>query len=384
MCTDALRPAISDPSVAKADEATVLANNDVPAGKRPTIRFSFMGRNVEDLTDDDEPCMNELDANDETDENDLDSVVDDTDSEQVTLEDEKRMIREQLMLITSQLGQLTSAEHERKKHKRRHTFPDRDEKQKILSIRISLPQEGRSGSRPRSQSTHASPNTVMSTAANLQDFDLKLDSDSETDSVDSSDKQEVDPLQALQGIASATPTACNGAGNSKQHNNESVVSSGLVAAFQLPAWRLAPELDVPQFRVVDDYGDCDPHFGEGYDFMSAAWSQERVNPNAPALKRKKPRSTKWALEDDPSSEVTYHKLYCQNKRRSLPPASSSSVCSSGTDVLMVNPEIEDTSDAVYQKLHSSQEKEEKERMTSLYNNKLKEGGEPKGKDSVVS
>jgi hypothetical protein len=227
----------------------------------------------------------------------------------------------------------------------------------------------------------------------LQGFGLKLGSDSETDSVDSSSsyKQEVDPLQALQGIASATPTACNGAGSSKQHNTESVVSSGLVAAFQLPAWRLAPELDTPQFRLVDDYGTCDPHFGEGYDFLSAAWSQERINPNAAAPKRRKPpRSAKWELEDDNSSEVTYHKLYRQNKRRSLPPASSSSssvVCpSSGAAALalVVDPEVEDTSDAVYHKLHSSQEKEEKERMTSLYNNKLKEGGDPKGKDAVAS
>jgi hypothetical protein len=86
MCTDALHPAIPEPSVAKVDDVSVLENNDVPADKRPTIRFSFMGRSVEDLTDDDEPHLSDLDSvdetNDEADESDLDSVDAESDSEE--------------------------------------------------------------------------------------------------------------------------------------------------------------------------------------------------------------------------------------------------------------------------------------------------------------
>ena len=281
------------------------------------------------------------------------------------------MIREQLMLITSQLGQLTGAERSKQqqqcpkpKNKRPRTFPDRKEKQKIMSIRISLPQDGKNGGPKRTKTSHSSPNTVMSMTS-VDSFGLKLNkvrnSDSETDSV-ASDKQEVDPFDALQGIASATPTACNDLKNSKQHNTDSVMSSGVVPAFQLPAWRLAPELDVPQFRLIEDYGDVDPHFGPGYDFLSAAWSvEERLGSCGP---RKKKKRQDWKREDG-SVEVKYQKSYRNNKRRSLPCGGKEPEA-----------DVEDTSDEVYRRLHQSQEKAEKERMTSLYNKRLKDSGKP--------
>jgi len=242
-----------------------------------------------------------------------------------------------------------------------------------MSIRISLPQEGKS-SKKRLKVSHSSPNTVMS-ATSVESFGLPLNKsarnsdDSETDSVDT-DKQEqdADPLQALQGIASATPTACNDVKSSKQHNTDSIVSSGFVAAFQMPAWRLAPEIDLPQFRVVEDYGEDDPHFGPGYDFMSAAWSKERIVPEM------QPQSTSLKVKraEEFLSESLYQKSYRSSKRRVLP----------------CDGDIEDTSDEVYQKLHHSQEKEEKERMTALYNERLKgskdEKSDVKGKDDAPS
>jgi len=373
MCTDTLcHPEQSSNASSAVGEVTEYEIQR----KRPTVRFSFMGRNVEDLTDD------------ETDDSDDDegshSVVDDGSDDQQdhatlplqSLEDEKRMIREQLMLITSELGQLTGADSAKvclkSKNKRPHTFPDRKERQKIMSIRISLPQEGKSGNKKRIKTSHFSPNTVMS-ATSVESFGLQLNKsgrnsdDSETDSVDT-DKQEqdADPLHELQGIASATPTACNDVKSSKQHNTDSVVSSGFVASFQMPAWRLAPEIDLPQFRLVEDYGEVDPHFGPGYDFMSAAWSKERILPEA----HSKPTAGKVKRLEE--SESLYQKSYRTSKRRVLP-------CDS---------DIEDTSDEVYQRLHHSQEKEEKERMTAMYNERLKSSNrekvDAKGKDESPS
>jgi len=131
MCTDTLcHPEQSSNASSVVGEVTEYGNQR----KRPTVRFSFMGRNLEDLTDD------------ETDDSDDDegshSVVDDGSDDQQdhatpslqSLEDEKRMIREQLLLITSELGQLTGADSAKvclkSKNKRPHTFPDRKERQK--------------------------------------------------------------------------------------------------------------------------------------------------------------------------------------------------------------------------------------------------------------
>jgi hypothetical protein len=294
------------------------------------------------------------------------------DTEGLSLEDEKRKIREQLLALSTQLGKLTGMEQDRskqctqkKKKRRLHTFPDRKEKDKIVSIRISLPHETKGRARKGSRLMHSSPSTVLSTT-NLSSFVVDVNAGSETESVNSSEsKEEVDPLQ---GIASAKPIACNLLGSSKQHNTDEVVSSGLVGSFKIPAWRLAPEIDVPRFRLVDDYGTSDPHFGEGYDFLTAVWARdERINSygvSSRALKKKKCHVSSKMEEN--TSEVAYQKFYRSSKRRSLPPTSSST--SNTTD-----PDIEDTSDAVYHKLHRSQKKAEKDRMTSLYNQKMREG-----------
>jgi len=344
MCTDTICKPEPEPAVT-TNEVNKVVENHANAGKRPMVRFSFMGRDVQDLTDDE--------ADDGSDSDQADEVLPGP-----SLEDEKRIIREQLLLISSQLGQLTGAEGAKQcaRHKnRRHSFPNRKEKQKLS---IWLPQDGKNGSRKRPKSTHSSPNTVMS-ATSVESFGLELNESGkdETVSIDT-EKQDVDPLQVLQGIASATPTAGNDIKKSRQHNTDEVVSSGFVASFQMPTWRLAPEIDVPQYRFVDDYSEEDPFFGQGYNFLSAAWSQERI------VLGKQPRlSPAKVWWEEESSSDSYQKSYRSNKRRPLP--------------CYGDAEIEDTSDAVYQRLHHSQEKEEKERMTSLYNKRLKDAKQGK-------
>jgi hypothetical protein len=352
-----------------SNESALREKNDGIPVKRPAIRFSFMGRNVEDLTDD-EAEHSDLEIADNSEDEATLGTPTQVETEGLSIEDEKRMIREQLLLISNQLGQLTGKEQNRskrwsqKRKKRAHTFPDRKEKEKILSIRISLPQEAKGKGRKGPKSTHSSPSTVLSTT-NLSSFGMDESAGSDTESVALTDnKDEVDPLQALQGIASAKPTACNLAGSSKQHNTDEVVSSGLVSTFKLPAWRLAPEIDLPRFRLVDDYGISDPHFGEGYDFLTTMRArEERINSNLTSSKKRKCYRS-ISRDESSSFEVNYQKFYRNSKRRSLQPTSTAS---STTDS-----DIEDTSDAVYQKLHRSQEKAEKERMTSLYNQKMRD------------